>query len=502
MDISFYISELLEQHGEISVPGLGYLVQAYMPGYYDESEGKFYPPHHRVQFDPQQLEDDDTLTQYIADKKNISLASSKYFTEKYIAAIREDALVKEVPIANLGSFYTEQGKLMFNTAEQVTNDPAFFGYPPVNILKIGQGPVETPAPTPLPTQRPVTTARPTPKPAAATFASSTNTAPPPPPAAEISKIKQALIDEFNAKNKPPTGETIVKGSPILNEQEDAGDYDETPKRPYGLIILLIVLVVLGAAILGLYRYYPAQFDKAKALIGLKKTVTPVVVKQKEPEAVMPPPVLDSVALDSIKKVKAADSVKQIKTADSLKKVNAADLIKQNKAAKIAQKAKTADSIKQVKAAKAAQKIKTADSIKQVRAAKAAQLKQTLPAQTQAKETKPVEVPAKQNKPADVPVKQSNPVSAPVQQSAPGSFDYSKPWVVIATACSTQAQADAEISRLKTKGIDAFIVPNTHSSSINIAVGAYKSDAEAEAAVAVFKNKGITGAYLTQIRQKK
>ncbi len=94
MDVSFYIGELLKQHGEISVPGLGYLVLARVSGYYNEAEGKFYPPHHLVQFDLQQIEDDDTLTQHIADVKNISLASSKYFTEKYINTIKEESLVR------------------------------------------------------------------------------------------------------------------------------------------------------------------------------------------------------------------------------------------------------------------------------------------------------------------------------------------------------------------------------------------------------------------------
>ena len=72
MDISFYISELLELRGDINVPGLGYLVQGRISGYYNEAEGKFYPPHNEVQFEPALLDDDTTLAQYIADKKNIS----------------------------------------------------------------------------------------------------------------------------------------------------------------------------------------------------------------------------------------------------------------------------------------------------------------------------------------------------------------------------------------------------------------------------------------------
>ena len=47
MDVSFYISELLEQYGKLGVPGLGFLEQARIPGYYNEAEAKFYPSAHK-----------------------------------------------------------------------------------------------------------------------------------------------------------------------------------------------------------------------------------------------------------------------------------------------------------------------------------------------------------------------------------------------------------------------------------------------------------------------
>ena len=79
MDVGYFISELLGQHGNVSVPGLGYFTHTRVNGYYNEAEETFYPPGYSVHFEPQLVEDD-SLSQYIADNKHISLASSKYFT--------------------------------------------------------------------------------------------------------------------------------------------------------------------------------------------------------------------------------------------------------------------------------------------------------------------------------------------------------------------------------------------------------------------------------------
>jgi len=134
MDVSLYISELLKKNGEIIVPGLGFLVRARKSAYYNEAEGKFYPPYHQIQFDPQDI-DDDTLPQYVADKKNISLASAKYFTEKYIETLRHDALVKQVEVADLGWFYMDQAVMGFKANDALIEDGGLYGYPQVEVHK-------------------------------------------------------------------------------------------------------------------------------------------------------------------------------------------------------------------------------------------------------------------------------------------------------------------------------------------------------------------------------
>lgn len=154
MDVGYFISELLAQHGDVSVPGLGYFAHTRINGYYNDDEGKFYPPAHNVQFDPQSI-DDDTLPQYIADKKNISLASSKYFTEKFVNSVKLQAQMGEAPLADLGWFYTSDSRLLFRPNTDMSTDPDFFAYQPVTIHKLGSDRAERATPEPYAADTPV-----------------------------------------------------------------------------------------------------------------------------------------------------------------------------------------------------------------------------------------------------------------------------------------------------------------------------------------------------------
>lgn len=147
MDVGYFISELLAQHGDVSVPGLGYFARTRINGHYSEKEGKLYPPTYSVLFDPQAVEDE-TLAQYIVDRKNISLASSKYFTEKFVTNIKLQAQSAETALGDLGWFYTDDSQLYFKPNTSLSTDPDFFGYQPVNLHKLGNAPVVINQPAP------------------------------------------------------------------------------------------------------------------------------------------------------------------------------------------------------------------------------------------------------------------------------------------------------------------------------------------------------------------
>jgi len=134
MNLVDYISELLVQRNEIGVPGLGNFTRERVSAYYNDKEARFYPPYYRVSFEAQTT-DDDFFTQYIADQKNISSASSKYFTEKFVIKLKDDAAKGAFLFNGIGSFQMEQDQLVFKPNDKVADDPTFYGYPVVNIHK-------------------------------------------------------------------------------------------------------------------------------------------------------------------------------------------------------------------------------------------------------------------------------------------------------------------------------------------------------------------------------
>jgi hypothetical protein len=291
MDVGFYLGELLMQQGEVSVPGLGYFVQVRMSGHYDEAERKFHPPYHQAQFDVQSI-DDDALAEYIAVKKNISVASAKYFAEKYITNLKQQALIDEVPIGNLGHFYTELTQLTFKPADKIIDDTIFYGFEPVSINKIGdfkpveeRPKVELVFPPKLVPQKPVITE-------------------------ELQEEAVQPVAQVEEPARVYRQEEAISGvSPDFFEA--AEDEEETTKSPLMLILVICLsVVVIGLGVLALYRYQPDTF--AKIAFWEKKTIVVDSITPK-PVVVSKP---DTIATDSLAK---ADSLMRDSLTKAIKK---------------------------------------------------------------------------------------------------------------------------------------------------------------------------------------
>jgi cell division septation protein DedD len=245
MDIANYLSELLGRHTEVSVPGLGCFSQQRINGYYDDAQGTFFPPGFKLNFESQP-KDDEILARYIAEKKKISLASSKYFTEKYINSLKQELVLHEVTFAELGWFYLQDGKIAFRTQEKQANDPLFFGLAPVKINKVNY--VAPP--------------------------------PPPPPLPAAVTLQQTFT--------PPPIPTTINTTP---EQQPEYVYDE-PEEKRGTsvwIIIAIVVVVLAAAAFAVYKFKPE-------LLHLDKKETAAPVEKPKAEPVLKP---DTIKKDSV-----------------------------------------------------------------------------------------------------------------------------------------------------------------------------------------------------------
>ncbi len=245
MDVGFYVSELLELHGNITVPGLGRLVRARIDGYFNEAEQTFYPPRYEVRFEPDLAEDDDTLINYIADKKNISVASAKYFIEKHVINLKQEALTGEVMMGNTGVFYIENNELTFKP-DSLQGDKAFYGLSSVKANKVITQPV-------------------------AEIVSEPGSAPSP----------EAL--------ESPNIEPVIEQDNVIYEDEP------TSRGARNWIIIFAVIIGLALAVFGLQRYNPAAFNK---LLG--REVKPVAA----PKQVV---VVDTTKTDTA--VKSTDSTK-------------------------------------------------------------------------------------------------------------------------------------------------------------------------------------------------
>lgn len=230
MNLADYLSELLGVQDEVHLPGLGYFVRTRVNAYYNDREGRFYPPYHQVAFIEKTV-DDDSFAQYVADKKNISLASSKYFVEKFITKLKEDSSRGKFLFADLGSFQMDVDRLTFKPNERIPADPAFYGYPPVDIFRDAQ-------------------------PAAPAYTSAPATAPAPSPVA--------------ATTPPP---------PRAFTAPDYYEEDVEEKRRSSIwLIVIIILAVLGLGAFAVYKFYPSAFDKVKNMVNGKKPDTTAVIR--------------------------------------------------------------------------------------------------------------------------------------------------------------------------------------------------------------------------------
>ncbi len=254
MNLADYLSELLGQQDEVSVPGLGYFMRTRINAFYNDAEGRFYPPYHQVTFVPQP-KDDDTFAKYVADKKNISLASSQYFVEKFITKLREEAAKGKYLFADLGSFQGEPDHLVFKPNDRIPADPEFYGYTPVEVFKVGQ-------PLSVDSRQPV-----------------------------FEHVK-------NGTQPVQAGPAAVAVPPHAVQQPDYFDEDAEPKKRLSIwTIVIIALVVLAVGVFALFELKPAVFDSIvdeyHKLTDKKDTVQAVIrheVKQAKKDTAKKMPV--------------------------------------------------------------------------------------------------------------------------------------------------------------------------------------------------------------------
>ncbi|RYZ97918.1 MAG: hypothetical protein EOP47_20600 [Sphingobacteriaceae bacterium] len=392
MDLAYYLNEILGLQGEVNVPGLGYFVKVRVNGHYNDNEGKFYPPYSEVQFDPQTIEDEDILLKYIANKKKISLASAKYFTEKYISELVSQAALKDTELGELGWLYTEGFKLRFKSKPSTLGDPLFFGLPEIQVYKLGQQPV---------------------------------------PNRHIPDLSLTIAPE------------AVPHEPVEAEAEytdSEEEYEEKRGIPTWAIVLLVAVVLIGAAIAGLYWYKPAVFalknNTVKQVASPRpKTVKPVVIDSAKDTLTTAQVRKDSVIVVGNNKL----------TVGKLSDVSTKPVV--TPATTTSAEKTTATKIP------AAAKIPAAKSVEKAPAVKPAIAKKTEPART-------------------------IPLEAVKNVSTISNDDTRIHYEILAGAYKTTAKANEAIAKYQRKGLDARILTNVPGKLRKITLGTYYKRTEA------------------------
>jgi len=221
MDIAAFIIELLAQQGILVIPGLGTFTRNRVDGYYDKEQQQFYPPTVQIQFKTDYT-DDNVLAQMISEERLISVASAKYFIEKFVANIKDQAAVGSVAFGNIGTFSTRRIGLVFTSNELNENDELYYGLAPVKLKRNSAF-----------KHQPVIT-----------------------PPVELPPVPEEVIPEPVQPYLPETvEEEIIAEEEYLEEEEEE-------KRGVNIwLVLAIIIVTIGAALIGAYKFKPELFDR-------------------------------------------------------------------------------------------------------------------------------------------------------------------------------------------------------------------------------------------------
>ncbi len=135
MDIGFYMTDLLRDQDEVSLPGLGTFTKVRVPGSYDQTTNSFLPPGHQVSFTAVTKESN-SLSEYISDKKSLSRSSSEYFVKKFTSTLFD--LLQTSGIAEikpLGILRQQDDTLLFEASGKIDISGQFYGLRPVSDLE-------------------------------------------------------------------------------------------------------------------------------------------------------------------------------------------------------------------------------------------------------------------------------------------------------------------------------------------------------------------------------
>ncbi|MBQ6014803.1 MAG: hypothetical protein IJL22_00670 [Bacteroidales bacterium] len=137
MDISLLskmIGELLLDHEEVGLPGLGAFLAEMVPASFSDKGYTINPPYRRVTFIPSRSEDDSLVTLY-SQSNGIDYDQAKAIIQHFLEETKKELLEKKMVVfPGLGRLRsTRQNNFFFITDEDLDIFPDGFGLPPVSL---------------------------------------------------------------------------------------------------------------------------------------------------------------------------------------------------------------------------------------------------------------------------------------------------------------------------------------------------------------------------------
>lgn len=135
MDIAQYIADLLKEKKEVSIPGLGSFYVNWQSASFNKESNAFFPPKKELSFKTEES-DPSLLISRIAEIKNISEPSAKYFAESFGSEIKKQLDTGgRADLKPLGILEAASGKWTFKPSEEFTFSD-YYGLSPIQELQL------------------------------------------------------------------------------------------------------------------------------------------------------------------------------------------------------------------------------------------------------------------------------------------------------------------------------------------------------------------------------
>jgi hypothetical protein len=134
VEISSYITDLLDEQEYVIVPGLGAFISSYKPAKFNDDKNTLLPPSRSLSFNPELKTNDGLLIKYIAQQQKITPTQASRVLEKFSGDVMVQLeLGEEVFIGNIGSLTLKQGEIQFNPDELSKENAESFGLQPLTV---------------------------------------------------------------------------------------------------------------------------------------------------------------------------------------------------------------------------------------------------------------------------------------------------------------------------------------------------------------------------------